>query len=100
MDKEANITTTKKKDSVFILEVLADTLNLRFPIILGKLYVYHSLYIQVMARVLIKCTPNGPNLIVVDGNVFADMCRCGASNSKPYVTALTARLGLKQILQK
>ena len=24
-----------------------------------------------MARVVIKCTPNGPNLIVVDGDVFA-----------------------------
>ena len=94
MDKEDNTATTKKKDSVFILEVLTNTLNLRFPIILGKLYVYHSIYIRVMARVVIKCTPNGPNLIVVDGNVFA-MCRCGASNSKPYCDGTHGKIGFK-----
>ena len=37
-----------------------------------------------MAKFEIKCTENGPSLIVVDGNVFAAMCRCGATNNKPY----------------
>jgi CDGSH-type Zn-finger protein len=95
MDKEANTDTTNKKDSVFILEVLTNTLNLRSPIILGKLYVYHSLYTRVMARVVIKCTPNGPSLIVVDGNVFAAMCRCGASKSKPYCDGTHGKIGFK-----
>ena len=76
-------------------EVLTNTLNLKFPTILGKLYVYHSLYIRVMTRVVIKCTPNGPNLIVVDGNVFAAMCRCGASNSKPYCDGTHGKIGFK-----
>jgi CDGSH-type Zn-finger protein len=33
-----------------------------------------------MTNVEIKCTENGPNLIVVDGKVFAAMCRCGAAD--------------------
>jgi CDGSH-type Zn-finger protein len=39
--------------------------------------------------------PNGPNLIVVDGNVFAAMCRCGASNSKPYCDGTHGKIGFK-----
>jgi CDGSH-type Zn-finger protein len=31
----------------------------------------------------IRSTEDGPNLIVVDGNVFAAMCRCGVSANKP-----------------
>ena len=37
-----------------------------------------------MTKLEIKCPENGPNLIVVDDKVFAPMCRCGASNNKPY----------------
>lgn len=37
-----------------------------------------------MTSVKIQCKENGPNIILVDGNVFAAMCRCGASNNKPY----------------
>lgn len=44
---------------------------------------------------MIKCTPNGPNLIVVDGNVFAAMCRCGASNGKPYCDGTHGKIGFK-----
>ena len=43
-----------------------------------------------MARVEIKCNENGPELVVVDGKVFAAMCRCGASNSKPYCDGFKA----------
>jgi CDGSH-type Zn-finger protein len=31
----------------------------------------------------IKCTKDGPNLVIVDGNVVTAMCRCGASANKP-----------------
>jgi CDGSH-type Zn-finger protein len=48
-----------------------------------------------MTKVEIKCTENGPNLIVVDGNVFAAMCRCGASSSKPYCDGAHAKIGFK-----
>ena len=53
-----------------------------------------------MARVVIKCNANGPNLITVDGTVFVlcvDVERLIVSH---IVTGLTARLGLKQNLQK
>jgi CDGSH-type Zn-finger protein len=48
-----------------------------------------------MTKVEIKCTENGPNLIVVDGNVFAALCRCGASGSKPYCDGTHAKIGFK-----
>jgi CDGSH-type Zn-finger protein len=48
-----------------------------------------------MTRVVIKCTPNGPNLIQVDGNVFAAVCRCGAANTKPYCDGSHAKIGFK-----
>ena len=38
---------------------------------------------------------NGPNLITVDGNVFAAMCRCGASNSKPDRDGVDGKIGFK-----
>ena len=53
---------------------------------------YHT---WIMTRVVIKCTPNGPNLIEVDGNVFAAMCRCGAANTKPYCDGSHAKIGFK-----
>ena len=48
-----------------------------------------------MARVEIKCNENGPELVVVDGSVFAAMCRCGAYNSKPYCDGTHAKIGFK-----
>lgn len=45
---------------------------------------------------VIKCTPNGPNLIEMDENVFAAMCRCGATNTKPYCDGAHAKLGLNE----
>jgi CDGSH-type Zn-finger protein len=48
-----------------------------------------------MTKVEIKCTENGPNLVVVDGTVFAALCRCGASNSKPYCDGAHAKIGFK-----
>lgn len=37
-----------------------------------------------MSNVQIKASENGPNLVVVNGTVFTALCRCGASNNKPY----------------
>ncbi len=37
-----------------------------------------------MTKVEIKCTENGPNLIMVDGKIFAELCRCGGSKTMPY----------------
>jgi CDGSH-type Zn-finger protein len=48
-----------------------------------------------MTNVQIKCTENGPNLIMIDGKVFAAMCRCGATNTKPYCDGTHAKIGFK-----
>ena len=48
-----------------------------------------------MTKVEIKCTENGPNLIVKDDKVFAVMCRCGGSNNKPYCDGTHAKIGFK-----
>ena len=48
-----------------------------------------------MAKVEIKSIENGPNLISVDGNVFAALCRCGFTNNKPYCDGEHAKRGFK-----
>ncbi|MGH9977598.1 MAG: CDGSH iron-sulfur domain-containing protein [Nitrososphaeraceae archaeon] len=48
-----------------------------------------------MTRVEIKCTENGPNLVIVNGNVTAALCRCGGSNNKPYCDGTHAKIGFK-----
>jgi CDGSH-type Zn-finger protein len=48
-----------------------------------------------MTKLEIKCTENGHNLTVVDGKVFAAMCRCGASNNKPYCDGSHVNTGFK-----
>jgi CDGSH-type Zn-finger protein len=48
-----------------------------------------------MTKVEVKCTENGPNLIVKDGNVYAALCRCGGSNNKPYCDGTHAKIGFK-----
>ena len=37
-----------------------------------------------VTQVEIKASENGPNLVLVDGKVFAALCRCGGSSNKPY----------------
>lgn len=46
-----------------------------------------------MTRVEIKCKENGPNVILVDGTVFAAMCRCGVSKNKPYCDGEHRKIG-------
>jgi CDGSH-type Zn-finger protein len=53
------------------------------------------MYKGSMARVIIKCAENGPNLIESDGTVFAAMCRCGGTNTKPYCDGAHAKTGFK-----
>ena len=36
-----------------------------------------------MSEIIIKSAKNGPNLVVVDGQVKAALCRCGHSEHKP-----------------
>lgn len=43
----------------------------------------------------IRCTKDGPNLIVADGNVFAAMCRCGASANKPQCDGSHRKVNFK-----
>jgi len=43
----------------------------------------------------IQCKKDGPNLIVVDGNVFAAMWRCGASTCKPQSDGSHGKIGFK-----
>jgi CDGSH-type Zn-finger protein len=50
---------------------------------------------SIMTSVEIKCAENGPNLIVVDGNVTSALCRCGGSNNKPYCDGTHAKIGFK-----
>jgi CDGSH-type Zn-finger protein len=43
----------------------------------------------------IKSTKDGPNLVIVDGNVSVAMCRCGASNTKPLCDGTHRKIGFK-----
>ena len=55
----------------------------------------YDIVLFLMTNVVINCTENGPNLIVVDGKKFAAICRCGGSNNKPYCDGTHAKIGFK-----
>ena len=50
---------------------------------------------QHNVRAGIVLLKDGPNLIVVDGNVFAAMCRCGASANKPQCDGMHRKINFK-----
>lgn len=48
-----------------------------------------------MARVVIKAVKNGPYLVIVDDEVKAALCRCGASRKKPFCDGSHAKIGFQ-----
>lgn len=48
-----------------------------------------------MVKFRIIATKNGPNLVEVDGQVRAALCRCGHSKNKPYCDGSHARVGFQ-----
>jgi CDGSH-type Zn-finger protein len=61
--------------------------------VLRSPYIFNNIIASLVAKVQIKCTENGPNLIVIDDNVTYAMCRCGGSNDKPYCDGTHAKIG-------
>ncbi len=48
-----------------------------------------------MARIRIVAKKNGPYLVMIDEDVRAALCRCGASNNKPFCDGSHARVGFE-----
>lgn len=48
-----------------------------------------------MTEIVIKALENGPNLIIVDSETKAALCRCGASNKKSYCDGTHSKIGFK-----
>lgn len=48
-----------------------------------------------MVDVIIESTENGPNLVVVGGEVKYALCRCGHSNNKPFCDGTHRKVNFK-----
>jgi len=48
-----------------------------------------------MAKIIIHAMKDGPCIVNVDGTKIAALCRCGASNKKPYCDGSHAKIGFK-----
>jgi len=47
------------------------------------------------SKVEIEAVENGPYLIKVNGKVVYALCRCGASNNKPFCDGTHRKIGFK-----
>ncbi|HSF28306.1 MAG TPA: CDGSH iron-sulfur domain-containing protein [Nitrosopumilaceae archaeon] len=48
-----------------------------------------------MTKIVIKAVENGPNLVTIDSETKAALCRCGASNKKPHCDGTHSKIGFK-----
>ncbi len=48
-----------------------------------------------MTKIIIKALENGPNLVIIDSETKAALCRCGASNKKPYCDGTHSKINFK-----
>lgn len=51
--------------------------------------------IEIMAKITIDATENGPYVITVDRKTVAALCRCGASSNKPNCDGSHSKIGFK-----
>lgn len=48
-----------------------------------------------MTKVAIQAKENGPDVVLVDGQVEMALCRCGQSSNKPFCDGTHHKVGFK-----